>query len=98
MASMPRAQEGSSKARCRRTAWPSASRPIPGRQPGAGVSVNPSIAVLSNNCEIVANGFERSYGALPRGFAAHPKAVYSFSKEIGLLPNLQDDEARRAVF
>jgi hypothetical protein len=53
---------------------------------------------LSNNCKIIANGLERSYGASPRDFAAHPKAVYSFSKELGLLPNLRDDEARRAVF
>ena len=97
MASMPCVQKGCSKAPSRRTAGTPTGRSSPGRRPSAGASAVLSIAVLSNNCKVVANGFERSYGAQARGFAAHSKAVYSFSKELGLLPNLRDDEARGAV-
>ena len=98
MASMPRVQTDSSKAPSRRRAWLSTSQPVPARYPAAGLSADLSIAILSNNCKIIATGLERSYGASSRDFAAHPKAVYSFGKELGLLPNLRDDEARRAVF
>jgi hypothetical protein len=85
MASMPHVQEGRNKPPLRRTAWPSTSQPVP-------------IAVLSNSSKIVANGVERPYGAQARGFAAQPAAVNWLNKEIGLLPNLLDDQAHRAVF
>jgi len=98
MASMPRVQEGSSKAPSRRRAWLSTSQPVPARYPATGLSADLSIAILSNNYKNIANGLERSYGASSRDFAAHPKAVYSFGKELGLLPNLRDDEACGAVF